>query len=82
MFNDDIQPFAQYQYGELDGDVDNLSIATVGANYFINPNVRFSTDFGWSFGGIAAGWATGLTGWEHSDDNGQYLVRAQFQIVF
>jgi len=76
------QPYAEYQFGELSGSEENLSIATVGANYFFNPNVRFSADFGYALNGIASGWDTGETGWQTSAEDGQYVVRAQFQISF
>ncbi len=79
--SDELQPYAEYQYGELTGE-ENLSILTAGVNWFVTPGVRFNADFGYSFDGIGSGWETGQTGWSSTTDSGEYLVRAQFQIVF
>tara|TARA_R100000005_G_scaffold96138_2_gene80946 strand:- start:414 stop:1445 length:1032 start_codon:yes stop_codon:yes gene_type:complete len=79
---EELQPYAQYQYGELGGSTKSLSIVTGGFNYFFNSNVKFGADFGYALNGIAAGWNTGQTGWRTSTESGEYLVRGQLQIRF
>ena len=79
---DELQPYAEYQYGELSGSAENLSIVTAGFNYFFNSDIKFNADFGYALNGIASGWDTGETGWGASSDSGEYIIRAQFQLTF
>jgi hypothetical protein len=79
---DNLQGFVAYEYGELEGASENLSVATVGANYYINDNVKWTTDVGYALNGIGAGWNLADTGWNSSSDSGEYLVRTQLQISF
>ena len=79
---DNLQGFVAYEYGVLDGADEDLSVATVGANYWINDNVKWTTDFGYAVNGIASGWNLADTGWQGSTDSGEYLLRTQLQIKF
>jgi hypothetical protein len=79
---DNLQGYVAYEYGRLEGATDDLSVVTVGANYFINDNVKWTTDVGYALNGIGAGWDTATTGWNASTDSGEYLVRTQIQIQF
>ena len=79
---DNLQGYLAYEYGELEGSDDNLSVVTVGANYWINDNVKWTTDVGYSMNGIGAGWNLADTGWSGSTDSGEYLVRTQIQVKF
>tara|TARA_X000001382_G_scaffold94770_1_gene69231 strand:+ start:1425 stop:2471 length:1047 start_codon:yes stop_codon:yes gene_type:complete len=80
---DNLQGFLTYEYGEIDGSVDPLSIASLGANYFINSNVKWTTEVGYSLNGIGGGWDLADTGWNTSSaDGGEYLFRTQIQISF
>ena len=79
---DNLQGYVAYEYGVLDGASDDLSVVTVGANYFINDNVKWTTDIGYSMNGIGAGWDTATTGWTASADRGEYLLRTQIQVSF
>ena len=79
---EELQPYAEYQYGELDSTTEKLSIISGGFNYFFNPNVKFSADFGYALNGIASGWDTGETGWNVSTGSGEYLARVQIQLKF
>ena len=81
MCMDDLQGYVAYEYGELEGVTENLSTFTVGANYFINDNVKWTTDFGYALNGINGAWNLGDTGWR-SGDSGEYLVRTQIQVKF
>ena len=79
---DNLQGFVAYEYGRLEGANDDLSIATIGANYWLNDNVKWTTDIGYSFNGIGSGWNVADTGWNTSATSGEYLVRTQLQIQF
>ncbi len=79
---DNLQGYVAYEYGRLDGADDDLSVVTVGANYFLNDNVKWTTDLGYSMNGIGAGWDVADTGWSNTSGDGEYLVRTQVQIQF
>ena len=79
---DNLQGYVAYEYGRLEGATDDLSVVTVGANYFINDNVKWTTDVGYALNGIGTGWDTATTGWNASTDSGEYLVRTQIQVSF
>jgi hypothetical protein len=62
----------------------NPSIITVGANYFINDNVKFTVDWGLNMAdnmSIFAG-NEASTGWESSNTSDQWVLRAQLQLLF
>ena len=71
---------------------DELSALTFGGNWFINNNVKISADWGYSFnpvtdGGTAptsADYTSSGTGWrsDSGDNDGQWLLRAQMQLIF
>ena len=79
---DDLQGYVAYEFGRIEGATDDLSVVTVGANYFINDNVKWTTDVGYALNGIGTGWNTATTGWNASTDSGEYLVRTQIQVSF
>jgi len=81
MCMEDLQGYVAYEYGSLEGVDDNLSIVTVGANYWLNPNVKWTTDLGYALNGINGSWDLGQTGWQTGND-GEYLVRSQLQFKF
>ena len=81
MCMDNFQGYVAYEYGELEGVEENLSTFTVGANYWLNDNVKWTTDIGYALNGINSAWDLGDTGWR-SGDSGEYLVRTQLQITF
>ncbi|MEE3002699.1 MAG: porin [Planctomycetota bacterium] len=114
LLQDDLELIARYSYGDIEGANygtvnqpgnffgagDNLSVMTIGANWFINSNVKFSMDWGYAFDTVTDGGGDGSvpqtvptsadytssgTGWR-ADNNGnadgQWLLRAQMQLVF
>ena len=114
LLQDDLELIARYSYGDIEGANygtvnqpgnffgagDNLSILTIGANWFINSNVKFTMDWGYAFDTVTDGGGDGSvpttvptsadytssgTGWR-ADNNGnadgQWLLRAQMQLVF
>ena len=74
--------FVQYEKGHLEGVATDLSIATVGFNYLINDNMKWTTDAGKSFNGIDAGWNLNNTGWNATGTDGEYLIRSQLTVTF
>ena len=62
----------------------NPSILTIGANYFINDNVKFTVDWGINFADQMDLFSQepSNTGWESSDDSDQWVLRAQVQLLF
>ena len=81
MCMEDLQGFVAYEFGEQEGISENLSTITVGANYFVNDNIKWTTDFGYALNAIDATWDLGETGWR-SGDSGEYVIRTQLQISF
>ena len=81
MCMEDLQGFVAYEYGELEGVTENLSTFTVGANYWFNDNVKWTTDLGYALNGIDSAWNLGETGWR-AGDSGEYIVRTQIQVSF
>ena len=81
MCTENFQGFVAYEYGEFEGFTENLSVFTVGGNYFINDNIKWTTDFGYALNGINGAWQLGETGWR-AGDSGEYIVRSQLQISF
>ena len=79
---DAMQGFVQYEQGHLQDVATNLSIVTVGVNYALNDNVKWTTDFSKSLNGIDGGWNLGTTGWDSTAEEGEYLIRTQLQIRF
>ena len=78
---DNLQGFVAYELGAIEGVDENLSVFTVGANYWLNDNVKWTTDVGYALNGINASWELGDTGWRVGD-SGEYLIRTQVQIQF
>ena len=62
----------------------NVSILTIGANYFINDNVKFTVDWGINFADTLDLFSSPAsdTGWESSNGSSQWVLRAQLQLLF
>ena len=92
--DDDWEIFARYEEGDANGGIGNAfnigaedgnpSILTIGANYFINDNVKFTVDWGINFAeNMSIFTASGSdTGWTSSDSSDQWVLRAQLQLLF
>ncbi|MAB83852.1 MAG: hypothetical protein CMJ24_10535 [Phycisphaerae bacterium] len=71
---------------------DNLNVFTVGGNMFFNPNVKLTMDWGYAFNPVTGGgnaptspdYTSSGTGWRRDigDEDGQWLLRAQMQLIF
>jgi hypothetical protein len=83
---DDLELFAAYEWGDDDiaGSPD-LSTATVGVTkYFSGSNLKWSTDVGYGFDTVSVEWADAGAGWrpDAAGEDGQIVVRSQFQLMF
>jgi|TARA_R110002074_G_scaffold391785_1_gene576762 phosphate-selective porin OprO and OprP len=79
---DKMQGFVQYEMGHLEGVETDLKIATFGVNYAFNDNVKWTTDMGWAFDSVDAGWNLGNSGWNATASEGETLIRSQLQVKF
>ena len=77
---DEWQMFGMYEYGDIDSS--KMNIATVGFNYDLCSNVRWTNSVGYSFEGIGSSWDVNDTGWSNSSDDGQYVIRSQITFSF
>jgi hypothetical protein len=86
FFQDDLEIYAMYEWGDLDIDgVENLSVITVGVSKFFNKhNLKWQSDIGYGFNAVASAWAVDSAGWraDSGDNDGQIVIRSQFQLLF
>lgn len=89
---DKLEPFVRYEYFEGDG-ISDTSLVTFGVNYYLNKHdAKFQLDFVWALDSIdedevAVPFATtGLSGLgllhDDPDQEDQFAIRAQFQLLF
>ena len=80
------------------GENKDLSAMTLGMNWFINSNVKFTMDWGYAFNPVqdggsqptSADYTSSGTGWRADRlngaqtklEDGQWLLRAQMQLTF
>jgi hypothetical protein len=79
---DKAQLFGQYEVGHLEGVETDLKIATFGVNYAFNDNVKWTTDVGYAFDSVDAGWDLGNSGWNTTANEGETLIRTQLTVRF
>jgi hypothetical protein len=104
FFVDDAQLFASYEIGNTDTDQyrvsptalratgEELNLLTVGVVWWPegvkNPQVKWTTDFGYSFDPLVdfaaggAGWLPDYTEADGTTRDGQWVVRSQLQFLF
>ena len=99
LVTEDVELFARYSLGEIPNGVsdgglpsNDLSVFTVGGNWFVNRSVKFTLDWGYAFNPVTDGgnaptsadYTSSGTGWrpDVGDEDGQWLLRAQMQLVF
>ena len=85
-FDDTIEPFVRYEWIETDVDgADSISLVTVGFNYFLKEHsAKFTLDGVYALDpltGISVSDGFGLQG-DAADEDGQFAIRAQFQLLF
>jgi len=88
FLSDDMEVFGRYDYANADvtggGETTELSVITVGLNYFASSNARVTVDFGWSFNDIGNLFGNApSTGFAPASGvGGQYAIRTQLQLTF
>lgn len=83
---DDWELFGRYEWADLDASgVEDVSLFTVGVNkYFAGHNSKWTTDVGFGVDALDGVVPSPLTGWgtDGADEDGQVLLRTQWQILF
>ena len=84
---DDMELYARYAYANADTtgiESTKLNVATVGLNYFVSSNVKFTADFAWSFNDLGTDFGNATTtGFQPASGIGsQYAIRTQLQLTF
>ncbi|MGA2655441.1 MAG: hypothetical protein ABSF18_05635 [Gammaproteobacteria bacterium] len=76
-----LEIFSRYEWGNGTTEED-LSLATIGGNYFIDPkHLKLTVDFGYAFSAVDPIWADNIGGWRAAEEHGQWVARTQLQIV-
>ena len=60
----------------------NVSILTLGANWFLNSKVKFTADWGINFADNLSTFKDAGDGWRSSGSADQWVLRAQLQLLF
>lgn len=91
-FSDQWELFGRFSWANNDGlgspaltpAEAKLAVLTVGANYFVNSNVKFTVDWGLNFDDSMDGlWVDQAdTGWRETQAKDEWVLRAQLQLVF
>lgn len=83
--DDTWEPFARYEWIDPDTGGDEISVITVGVNYYLKKHsAKFTIDGVYALDpltGIGVSDGLGLQG-DAAGEDGQYAIRAQFQILF
>lgn len=85
FFTDDSELFAQYVWGDSDEAAADLSVLTVGINHYLAEHaLKWTLDVGYAFSEVSDLWASGSAGYREdaSGDDGQVVVRMQWQLLF
>lgn len=98
FITDDIEIFARYEWGDLDGQAgafalanpgattnEELTVLTIGATKFFSGHaMKFTADAGFAFDEVSGAWGGGSRGWAGDDagENSQFVFRAQMQAIF
>ena len=86
FLTDEWEAFARYEWADADtAGVDDLSVVTVGANrYFAKHNLKWQTDVGFGLNPVQSIWSTSSAGWrtDPMDEDGQFVLRSQIQLLF
>ncbi|UCD75515.1 MAG: hypothetical protein JSV91_01080 [Phycisphaerales bacterium] len=82
---DDWELFAQYVWGEAAGEADELSLATIGFNRYVDEhNLKWTGDIGYALNEVGDLWESSGAGWREDTEgcDGQIVARLQVQLLF
>jgi phosphate-selective porin OprO/OprP len=89
FLTDDVELFARYDYAnsglqakEIGGGSTTINVVTLGANYFMSNNAKFTANFGYAFNQLGSLYAAQSAGFRPSSQNGQFAIQAQLQLTF
>ena len=83
--SDTTELFARYEMGDADDGSPMLSLLTIGATEYIHEHaLKVTVDLGYAFDEVTGFWSSSGAGWltDSSGQDGQVLLRAQFQLLF
>ncbi|MHC5028881.1 MAG: porin [Planctomycetota bacterium] len=83
--SNDMELIARYEWGDADGVTEDLSVITVGVNrYIVRHNLKWTVDIGYGLNEVGGFWSSSGAGWrtDRPGNDGQIVVRAQFQLLF
>jgi len=81
---DTVEIFGRYEWADPDtSGVDDLSVLTAGVNwYFAKHAAKLTVDFGFTFQDFGPVYGNSGAGWINAGDADEYVLRAQFQLLF
>jgi hypothetical protein len=85
FISDQWELYGQYEWGDLDTSVEDLSVFTVGATKsWAKHSLIWQTDIGYAFNNVSSSWSSTGAGWrtDAPDTDGQIVLRSQIQLVF
>ena len=77
--------FAQYLWGDADGEAVDLRVVTIGVNrYVVYHRLKWTADVGLGLSEVGGFWSSTGAGWrrDRTGEDGQVVVRAQLQLLF
>jgi len=87
-----VELYGRYEWGDADGSDKDLSVMTVGANWYIaRQQIRLTADVGYGFNEVSDFFGNGLlgpgsssAGWlpDAAGEDGQFVFRSQLQVTF
>lgn len=85
FLDDEWEVFGRYEWGDLDTMAEDLSVFTIGVNKYMHAHkLKWTTDFGFALDEIDSSWASSGAGWrtDDPDQDGQWVIRSQLQLLF
>lgn len=87
FIHDDLEIYARYEWADADSAavLNDLSVATLGVTkFFDRHNLKWQTDIGYGFDPVSAAFAQSSAGWleDSPNEDGQFVLRSQFQLLF
>jgi hypothetical protein len=76
---------ARYEYGDADQLAKDMSIITLGVNYYIADHaLKWQNDIGFALNEVNGFWSSTTRGWltDRAGDDGQIVFRSQIQLLF
>ena len=81
---DTVEIFGRYEWADPDTSAQqDLSLLTAGVNwYFAKHAAKLTVDIGFSFNDFGPAYANNGAGWINAGTADEYVLRAQFQLLF